>query len=169
MEISSHLRNNRPQGPTAVHEIAGGRRPHSRNKQWVADVGGVKNAAPEGERWERGGPRGGRGRGPSRSGPRFPNASLRVHRPLNGHEGTTSGEDHEGESEGNEEDASYEVEEQEPETPEEREKFYQEVRVALNDEAWDGLPLGSWSKLARSSARKPSQKAKWTIRSFRNA
>ncbi|KAG6860335.1 hypothetical protein C0995_012481 [Termitomyces sp. Mi166 len=58
--------------------------PHSRNRQWVSGENGQRSGSStphpsDGERWERGGYRGGhRGRGAPRGRGKFPNVSLRV-------------------------------------------------------------------------------------------
>jgi len=136
MEPAAHLRTTRTRGPGINDPAGGGRRPHSRNKQWVA----IESDAPsgrrtpshvDGERWERGGHRGGRGtRGIVRGGlHQFPNASLRIAHSLpNSSAATTDDEDNRG-GEGGEDEENYELEDQDPDTPEEREKFYQEVSV----------------------------------------
>lgn len=111
-------------------------RPTSRNKQWV---NGQDNSghSSDGERWERGGVhRRGRGRGRGGSGratPLFPNQHLTV---PNVHEDVLSGTDDDGaqsdthSANGMEdnEPTAVEHDDKELETPEEREKFYQEVR-----------------------------------------
>lgn len=112
-------------------------RPHSRNKQWIngQDSSGHSSDA---ERWERGGGhrRGrGRGRGSGRTAPLFQNQHLTV---PNGHDGALNGTDDEGgqsdahSANGVEDDeptaADPDPDDREFETPEEREKFYQEVR-----------------------------------------
>lgn len=115
-------------------------RPGSRNKQWLAPgQEGHHTNGNDSERWERGGgPRRGVGRGRGRgrgtgtvSDRSTPHLTVPVLReePTSGteEEGMTDVEDME-----NEED---EVDERQLETPEEREKFYQEVR-------WFPLRLG---------------------------
>ena len=49
-------------------------------------------------------------------------------------------------------------------TPEEREKFYQEVCIAvLQFQKYQTHPFTSWSKPERLSVKGPLLKAKWTI------
>lgn len=134
MEAASHVRHSRTRG-SGTHDS----RLHSRNKHWVGGESGQRSGSStpyhsDGERWERGGHRGGRGtRGVSRGGRgKFSNLSFRVsstsqnERTEPSREGSTI-DDHM-------EDAASEnleefIEPEEPllETPEEREKFYQEV------------------------------------------
>jgi nuclear mRNA export protein SAC3 len=115
------------------HEV-NGRGRQSKNKTWVS--GGSRSGANapnhgEGDRWERGGHHRSRGRG---TGPRtFPNASLVITQP-SAFENLVSGDEEEDEEEYQEEDMneqedalSEEIEEPELDTPEAREKFYQEV------------------------------------------
>jgi hypothetical protein len=141
MESSSHVRASRPRGNSLHDTGPGGRQTHSRNKQWVAGESGQRSGTStphnDGERWERGGHRGGRGaRGAARGGRgKFPNVSLRTTRNLDSAT-VNDHQEHEGEDQHNEEDI-IEPEERSLETPEEREKFYQEVRVILNDHAWN--------------------------------
>lgn len=121
----------RVRGRGAGHEI-NGRTRQSKNKYWVAGGSRSGTSTPnhrEGDRWERGGSRGGRGRGTSR--PRnFPNASLVVNNHPPTFENAMSGdEEYEEEyQEGNERDErDEETEEPVLDTPEAREKFYLEV------------------------------------------
>ncbi|KAH7886763.1 SAC3/GANP/Nin1/mts3/eIF-3 p25 family-domain-containing protein [Phlebopus sp. FC_14] len=110
------------------HDSAGLRgRAHHKNKQWVAEGGTGRSGATtphtgsDGERWERGGPRGGRGRGRGGRG-KFPNASVTFRRV-----GGIDGETPASEGEHSEMEDETEVDEREPETQEEREKFWQEL------------------------------------------
>lgn len=139
MEPAPHARpiQTRRNGP---HDIsASGRPSYSRNNHWVAGDSGQRTTSvnpsyhSDGERWERGGHRGGRGvRGTSRGGSRggrgrFSNVSLRV----NGasRQGSATPDNHqENAMESNESLEAPEPEEPELETQEERDKFYQEVR-----------------------------------------
>lgn len=132
-----------PRGRTRgalANDAGGGRRSHSKNRQWVADQGatrsGTSTPAADGERWERGGHRGGRGRGLTRGNARrFPNTSF-VARPSTAHEDSMvedleEQEEDELELEEDEDEHEPEVEDPDPDTPEEREKFYQEVPASL--------------------------------------
>jgi hypothetical protein len=100
-----------------------------RNKQWIADHISSRstNVTPsnsDGERRERGGYRGGRARGVARGGRRFPNATLTRTQ----HEGAVQNE-----LAGNGVDGvdTFTPDDPEPETPEDREKFYQEVCLRM--------------------------------------
>lgn len=111
-------------------------RPLSRNKHWI---NGQDHSGYSSDGWERGGGHRGRGRGRGRGGsgrgtPVFGNQHLTV---PNVHGDTMSGAEDEGTQsdahsangmEEEEEPEVVEIEERELETPEEREKFYQEVR-----------------------------------------
>lgn len=108
-------------------------RPHSRNKQWI---NGLDNSGhgSDSERWERGGPRRGRGRGrgSARSTPQPHQLSQHLTVP-GAQEDTLSGTEDEGQDDaysGMEDDEVevVDLDEKDPETPEERERFYQEVR-----------------------------------------
>ncbi|KAF9466728.1 SAC3/GANP/Nin1/mts3/eIF-3 p25 family-domain-containing protein [Collybia nuda] len=107
-----------------------GRQTHSRNKHWVAGENSQRSGESmphsDGERWERGGHRGGRGaRGTTRGGRgKFTNVSLRTTR--NAHNLAVNEESREEEDQSIEEDSA-EQEARSLETPEEREKFYQEL------------------------------------------
>ena len=138
------------------------RRAHHANKRWVAEAvsgrsgASTSHAGGDSERWERGGHRGG-GRGRTRGGRgKFGNTSVTFRRngALSG--GPTGSE---GEHSEMEEDAN------EPETPEEREKFWQEVR-RKHGFLWLRSPysrLSSWLRPESSSAKKLLRKARWTI------
>lgn len=122
-------------GPRVNGHVEGGssgRRAHHGNKRWVADVvsgrsgATTPHAGSDGERWERGGHRsGGRGRGRGSRG-KFGNASVTFHR-----NGALDGGATGSEGEHSEMEDEHELEEpdlNEPETPQEREIFWQEVR-----------------------------------------
>lgn len=174
MEAFSHAQTtSRARG----NDIPGGsRRGGHRNKQWVAGEtnGGARNGHGESERWERASYRGG-GRG-IRGAPRglptsrkFPNATLRVNRPtpsVFGANGNTSvserDQQHESHEVDEEEDV-YEVEDHPSDTPEERERFYQEVRIPHRVGRFTYF-LYSSSKRVKWNENVPSLKAKWTIR-----
>ena len=141
MESIQHARTFRGRG--ATHDgAAGARRPHSRNKQWVAPENGLRNSGttanhPDSERWERGGHRGGgRGvRGTARNMRRFPNVSLHVERnpPASnmlaaGMNDTENAGSILGDSDMEDTNG---IDEPEFENQEEREKAYQEVCPAL--------------------------------------
>lgn len=136
------IRNGRGRGTPNNDNSTGPSRPQFGNRRWVApDSGSAKTGAggsghsrtpsrAEGDRWERGGSRGGRARGaPSRGTTRrFLNATFDA-RPSGSREVTPNPVE--------EEDQLDEevlnlvedpTEDPDPETPEEREKFYQEVR-----------------------------------------
>ncbi|KIK29567.1 hypothetical protein PISMIDRAFT_486264 [Pisolithus microcarpus 441] len=113
MEPAVH-RATRGRGLAPYHEGGNSKRPLHRNRQWVAD--GVTSrsgmntpqAGGDGDRWERGGTRGSKGRA----------------------RGTRDGGTTASEGEHSEVDDETEVEEvypPDPETPEERERFWQEV------------------------------------------
>ncbi|KIL58844.1 hypothetical protein M378DRAFT_188122 [Amanita muscaria Koide BX008] len=124
-------------GRGVAHEgMVGNRRPHSRNKQWVAPENGSRNSTNhvDSELRERGGHRNGAGRGSrgtSRGIRRFPNVSLHVkHSPhmSNTDNGTSDTENLDTllVSDSDMEGADG-PEEPELESQEEREKFYQEL------------------------------------------
>ena len=150
MDGSSYTRSGRGRGGIS-REPGGTRgRPLSRNKHWSAnDSRGSTPNHSDSERWERGGHRGGgRGRGASRGAPRqFPNVSLRVNnssRPEQQpmpqeevHHEEVKPQVEEEEVNGLDEEMSeddeldqpfQDIHEPELDTPEDREKFYQEVR-----------------------------------------
>lgn len=108
-------------------------RPHSRNKQWVA-LGYEGSHGSEGERWERGGGpwRGiGRGRGRGRGiTPEIPHSASHP-AVLAVNDDAASGMEDEAMTDVEDVEAEVEVEEKDPETPEERERFYQEVCQTL--------------------------------------
>ncbi|KAM6499495.1 SAC3 domain containing protein [Amanita muscaria] len=134
METVQNPRTFRGRG--VAHEgIVGNRRPHSRNKQWVAPENGSRNPTNhvDSELRERGGHRNGAGRGSrgtSRGIRRFPNVSLHVkHSPhmSNTDNGASDTENLDTlVSDSDMEDADG-PEEPELESQEEREKFYQEL------------------------------------------
>lgn len=127
----------------------GSRRPQSRNRQWnAADAssksdGPTTNNHPEGERWERGGGRGGqRARGRGRGGRKFPNQTLRNTAtstpkdliPTKEYDAAADVEEEMDFVQGDSNEDLYatdfefpEIEEPDLETQEERERFYQEV------------------------------------------
>lgn len=128
-----------------------GGRPHSRNKHWTPGENARSNTPThsDGERWERGGHRGGgRGsRGSGRGVPRkFPNVSLRVN------QGSTKGKERatneseaeviDVEAEHHVEEATNEIDEPELETQEERERFYQELVKAREAERKKAIAEG---------------------------
>lgn len=115
---------------------------HSKNKQWIAGQGTITPHSREGsthhndsERWERGGGiRRGRGRGRGSVQP-----SLHLSASVS-HEEATSGAEDDGqdgveadgmEDEGMADDTEDDTEDKGLENPEDREKFYQEVRVSV--------------------------------------
>ncbi|KAF9530689.1 SAC3/GANP/Nin1/mts3/eIF-3 p25 family-domain-containing protein [Crepidotus variabilis] len=75
-------RGGRGSGGVAQDGLGGRGRPYSRNKHWTPADAGSRGHTPnhtDSERWERGGHRGGRGRGFPRGGvPKFQNVSLRL-------------------------------------------------------------------------------------------
>ncbi|KAF8623868.1 hypothetical protein AX17_007270 [Amanita inopinata Kibby_2008] len=147
METAQHSRTHRTRGASLHDGVSGGRKPHSRNKQWVASENGLNSASShvDGERWERGGHRGGRGtRGAGRGLRRFPNVTLHVKRNphLSGDVGASDSESAGpvmGESDM--EDVN-DIEEPELETQEEREKFYQELVKAREVERKKAIAEG---------------------------
>ncbi|KAF8128981.1 hypothetical protein EV363DRAFT_1400231 [Boletus edulis] len=122
------------------------RRAHHTNKRWVAEsVTGRSNAGSshtgsDTERWERGGHRGG-GRGrPRGSRGKFGNASVTFRR--NGAlDGVATGSEGE-HSEMEEEHQVDEMDSNEPETPEERESFWQELVKARETERKKAIAEG---------------------------
>ena len=126
MEALSQPRFGRGRG-AGPNADADSSRKHGRNRQWVADhiASRTNNVTPnnsDGERWERGGYRGGRGRGVTHGGRRFPNVTLNRAQHDGGVQSTI---EHLGD--GMVGVDSSVVSDPELETPEEREKFYQEV------------------------------------------
>jgi hypothetical protein len=130
--LQRNYRGTRANGP--VDGSGSARRAHHGNKRWVADGAtgrsGASTSHPgsDSERWERGGHRGG-GRGRGRGGRgKFGNASVTFRRngALDG--GATGSEGEHSEMELEEEHEVEEADSNEPETPEERENFWQEVR-----------------------------------------
>lgn len=108
-----------------------GRRAHHGNKRWVAEgVTGrsgttTPHAGSDNERWERGGHRGGsRGRGRNGRGKFGAALTFRRNDALDG--GTTGSEGEHSEMEEEHEHEGSDL--KEPEAPEERESFWQEVR-----------------------------------------
>lgn len=130
MEPTIHLRTQRGRANGAHHDSAGtGRRAHHKNKQWVADSATSRSSKPHGsadtERWERGGHRGSRGRGRGTRG-KFPNTALNFRQ--GGALDTGSAAASEGDNSEMEDATDVdEVEHQEPDTLEERERFWKEV------------------------------------------
>lgn len=110
-------------------------RPPSRNKQWVASgQEGINANGNDTDRWQRGGgPRrataGGRGRARGLAHV-FARSTPQLSVPLL-HDEAASGTEDEGMTEVEDVEGEPEVEEKEPETSEERERFYQEVRNSL--------------------------------------
>ncbi|KAF8063426.1 SAC3/GANP/Nin1/mts3/eIF-3 p25 family-domain-containing protein [Lyophyllum atratum] len=141
MESAPHVRGRGRGGGS--HDA--GRQPHSRNRQWVAGENGQRSGSntpyhSDGERWERGGHRGGRGgRGAHRGRGKFSNVSLRVNSAPHANDTESeqetiipdghmdeAEEDHEEDHEEEyEEYEAVELEEPPLDTLEEREKFYQ--------------------------------------------
>ncbi|KAG9312753.1 SAC3/GANP/Nin1/mts3/eIF-3 p25 family-domain-containing protein [Chiua virens] len=139
----SYNRGSRPNGHI---EGGTGRRAHHGNKRWVADgVSGrsgasTSQAGSDSERWERGGHRGGaRGRGRGARG-RFGNATATFRRngALDG--GTTGSEGEHSEMEDEHEVENADT--NEPETPEERENFWQELVKAREAERKKAIAEG---------------------------
>ncbi|KAI6014532.1 SAC3/GANP/Nin1/mts3/eIF-3 p25 family-domain-containing protein [Pisolithus microcarpus] len=129
MEPAVH-RATRGRGLAPYHEGGNSKRPLHRNRQWVAD--GVTSrsgmntpqAGGDGDRWERGGTRGSKGRA---RGTRGKSSNVSV-TPLR--RGVVDGGTTASEGEHSEVDDETEVEEvypPDPETPEERERFWQEL------------------------------------------
>ncbi|KAI0641637.1 SAC3/GANP/Nin1/mts3/eIF-3 p25 family-domain-containing protein [Trametes meyenii] len=106
-----------------IQGAAEGRRPHSKNKKWVAGQGEHAGGhGSDGERWDRGGHRrrGGRGRAHGHHG-----THLAI--PNGFHDDATSGTEDEQASGESLHEEEHEEEEPVLETQEEREKFYQEL------------------------------------------
>jgi hypothetical protein len=145
--VSSFRGGGRGSGSREVN----GRGRHTKNKTWVAGGSRSGTSTPnhsDSDRWERGGHRGGRGRGTGQ--PRiFPNASLVVPHPPSYEDPVSGGEEQDGEefieedADNQEDELIEEVEEPELDTQEAREKFYQEVRVAVMEETCNSLHVGS--------------------------
>ena len=151
---------------TATHND-GGRRLVHRNRQWVADGVSMRagttslHTGVDSERWERGGHRGGRSRGRvSRGKPT--NSTVTFRRDVLDAGATASEGEH---SEMDDETEVEEVHPPDPETPEEREKFWQEV-CPTNSSRLIHLyrMLRSWSRPVRLNGRRPLQTGKWTTR-----
>lgn len=127
-------------GKTNGHSHGG---PRFKNKQWIA--GQSTSSRPksressipptDGARWERGGgPKRGRGRGRGSSRTSTPPAAPAFHQEVTYHTDEDEGHDArypEEEVDGTEEDAVSENEYNDPDTPEERERLYQEVSPVL--------------------------------------
>ncbi|PFH53647.1 hypothetical protein AMATHDRAFT_1283 [Amanita thiersii Skay4041] len=146
MEAVQHNRNFKGRGAMVQETGLVGRRPHSRNRQWVAGENISRSSTPnhaEGERWERGGHRGGRGtRGTSRGMRRFPNVSLHVKHSQNPNDHGASDSENTGHGGDSDIEDGYGIEEPELETAEEREKFYQELVKAREVERKKAIAEG---------------------------
>ncbi|KAG1824658.1 SAC3/GANP/Nin1/mts3/eIF-3 p25 family-domain-containing protein [Suillus subaureus] len=130
MESTTHFRTQRGRANGAHHDNAGtGRRAHHKNKHWVADNATSRSSTPHGgadtERWERGGHRGSRGRGRGTRG-KFSNTTM--HFRQGGALDSGSAAASEGDNSEMEDATDVdEVEHQEPDTLEERERFWKEL------------------------------------------
>ncbi|KAH7906674.1 SAC3/GANP/Nin1/mts3/eIF-3 p25 family-domain-containing protein [Hygrophoropsis aurantiaca] len=148
MEAVTHSRSNRGRANSIQGGTVGlGRRTHHKNRQWHAEGGNTRNLASTsqhssgGDMWERGGMRGGRGRGRGSRG-NFGNASKSFHR--NGDAGGGSTALSEGEpSEVEDENDMGTTEEPDLETAEERDKFWQELVKAREAERKRAIAEGT--------------------------
>ncbi|KAG2155297.1 SAC3/GANP/Nin1/mts3/eIF-3 p25 family-domain-containing protein [Suillus bovinus] len=127
MESTTHFRTQRGRANGANYDSAGaGRRVHHKHKQWVADNATNRTSTPHGgadtERWERGGYRGSRGRGRGTRG-KFHNTTLNFRQGGAGSTAASEGDNSEMEDVTDVD----EVEQQEPDTLEERERFWKEL------------------------------------------
>ncbi|KAG1782198.1 SAC3/GANP/Nin1/mts3/eIF-3 p25 family-domain-containing protein [Suillus placidus] len=143
MESTTHFRTQRGRANGAHHDSAG-RRAHHKNKQWVADNATSRSSTPHGgadtERWERGGHRGSRGRGRGSRG-KFPNTTLNFRQ--GGALDTGSAAASEGDNSEMEDATDVdEVEHQEPDTLEERERFWKELVKAREVERKTAIAEG---------------------------
>jgi len=111
----------------------------------------VTPAHSDGERWERGGHRGGRVRGATRGVRKFPNATI-THAQYPTHAAADEQSHHEGED--NIEEETYMADDPDPDAPEEREKFYQEVCVGCSASAKPGAAYCSQLVKTREVERK---------------
>ncbi|KAG0696325.1 SAC3/GANP/Nin1/mts3/eIF-3 p25 family-domain-containing protein [Suillus ampliporus] len=145
MEPTPHFRTHRGRANGVHHDGAGaGRRAHHKNKQWVADGATSRGSTPHGgadtERWERGGHRGGRGRGRGSRG-NFPNTNLTFRQ--GGALDAGSAAASEGDNSEMEDATDVdEVENHEPETLEERERFWKELVKAREVERRKAIAEG---------------------------
>ena len=112
-----------------IQGAASGRRGHpTKNKKWVAGQDSARNGrAPDGERWDRGGARR-RGGGRGRVHGSHHDTHLAV--PSDAFHGDTSATEDDGASVTSAMEDEAEQSLVEPE-PEDKEKFYQEVRISL--------------------------------------
>lgn len=106
-------------------------KPHSKNRQWVAGQDSGSGHGGDGERWERGGHRRGRGRG---RGQFTGNHSSHLPTPQSHDDGFSGTEDEEQDT--MDEAVGAPAVEREPDTQEDREKFFQEVRATLSWASW---------------------------------
>ncbi|KAG1748132.1 SAC3/GANP/Nin1/mts3/eIF-3 p25 family-domain-containing protein [Suillus lakei] len=145
MEPIAHFRTHRGRANGTHHDSAGtGRRAHHKNKHWVADNASSRSSTPHGgadtERWERGGHRGSRGRGRGTRG-KFPNTTVNFRQ--GGALDTGSAAASEGDNSEMEDATDVdEVEHQEPETLEERERFWKELVKAREVERKTAIAEG---------------------------
>ncbi|KAG1858520.1 SAC3/GANP/Nin1/mts3/eIF-3 p25 family-domain-containing protein [Suillus subluteus] len=145
MESTTHFRTQRGRANGAHHDNVGtGRRAHHKNKHWVADNATSRSSTPHGgadtERWERGGHRGSRGRGRGTRG-KFHNTTMNFRQ--GGALDTGSAAASEGDN-SEVEDATDvdEAEHQEPDTLEERERFWKEFVKAREVERKTAIAEG---------------------------
>jgi len=165
MESAVH-RTHRGRGTATHNEGSGlGKRPIHRNKQWVADGVATRpgttssHTGLDSERWERGGHRGGRGRGRGSRG-KHANVTVTFRRDVLDAGATASEGEH---SEMDDETEVEEVFPPDPETPEEREKFWQEVcRTNLSRLILLYRMSRSWSRPVKPNGRRLLQTGKWT-------
>ena len=158
---ASHPRSNRGRGIIHFGDSSSlPKRPNSKNRQWVADHGGgprsntTTPAPTDGERWVRGGgprPLTGKGRAEvrathtsSRSSPRVPLMEVLA-------------DADEQEEEHTDVEETYPVDDPDPETPEERERFYQEVRFSFFAFNERDLPFYIFCKQVGESTRGRTQ------------
>ncbi|KAG6330558.1 hypothetical protein ID866_8530 [Astraeus odoratus] len=138
-------RTHRGRGLTTHHDGGGpSKKPLHRNRHWVADGVASRNGTStphlgsDGEKWERGGHRAGRGRGRGTRG-RSANVTATFRRNVvDGGSVVSEGEQSEMEDETEVEEAYP----QDPESPEDREKFWQELVKAREAERKKAIAEG---------------------------
>ena len=136
----------------------------SKNKKWTAGQAELRTAhTSDGDRWERGGHRR-RGRGRGAHGHHGTHLTV----PTDVHDDMTSATEDEGVSgdSGHEDDGGNL--QAEPETAEERERFYQEVRLLLCVVLSVSHHSVSSSKNVRSNGSEPSRRARWMTLLYRS-
>jgi len=149
MDSASSFRRGKGRG-TGSHDVNGRGRPHSKNKTWVANSLRSGTNTPnfaENDRWERGGHRGGRGKrtGRPQTSPYLNAPPVASYTPAFGNAVGSREEEYteeEYEEEMEEDELHEEIEEPVLDTPNARDKFYQEVRYSVLEKTTH-LPLDS--------------------------